>query len=424
MILIVDDRKENILSLKTILELHKFEVDTAYSGEEALKKILNTDYELIILDVQMPGMDGFEVAEAISGYSRSKDVPIIFLTAVNIDKRFITRGYKSGGIDYVTKPFDPDILLLKVKTFSRLHEQNKKLQQIQQELRQEIEFRKKAEEELNTANQSLEHKISERTENLVNANIELGKKNLELQQFAYIASHDLKEPLRKIQIFGNLIKDKVVTDNEKHTMYVDKVITSANRMLTLVNDVLAYSSVDIPKKFADMDLNRILQDILTDFEILIAETKATINIGPMPHIEMIPVQMRQLFQNLIANAIKFSKKDATPVIDISCHYVSGIGKDSLPVEATNAKYCRIMVRDNGIGFDEQYADQIFSIFQRLHPSEAFAGTGIGLAIAKKIVETHKGSISAKSEAGTGSTFYVTLPLRQTNENPDAIHQIN
>ncbi len=412
MILIVDDRKENILSLKTVLELQKFEVDTAYSGEEALKKILNTDYELIILDVQMPGMDGFEVAEAITGYSRSKEVPIIFLTAVNIDKRFITRGYKSGGIDYVTKPFDPDILLLKVKTFTRLHEQNKKLKEIQQELRQEIETRKNAEQQLNIMNQSLEQKILERTENLVNANTELGKKNLELQQFAYIASHDLKEPLRKIQIFGNLIKDKVLTGNEKHAMYVDKVIHSADRMLTLVNDVLAYSSIDIPKKFVYTGLEKILQDILVDFEILIAETHTAITIGPMPHIEMIPVQMRQLFQNLIANAIKFARRDISPVIDISSVFLAH-PEDPTPLpDEGNARYCRITVKDNGIGFDEQYSEQIFSIFQRLHSVDSFAGTGIGLAIAKKIAETHKGSITATSEPGTGSSFYITLPLKQ------------
>ncbi len=419
MILIVDDRKENILSLKTILELNKFEVDPAFSGEEALKKILNTDYELIILDVQMPGMDGFEVAEAISGYSRSKEVPIIFLTAVNIDKRFITRGYKSGGIDYVTKPFDPDILLLKVKTFSRLHEQNKKLQQIQQELRKEIEFRKDMEQQLNSMNQSLEQKIQERTENLVNANTELGKKNLELQQFAYIASHDLKEPLRKIQIFGNLIKDNLITDNEKHALYVDKVIHSADRMLTLVNDVLAYSSIDIPRKFETMDLSNILQDILVDFEILIAETKATVNIGTMPHIQMIPVQTRQLFQNLIANAIKFAKKGVPPVINIKSEYTADADPASPVVAENDATHCRISVEDNGIGFQEHYNDRIFSIFQRLHATHSFAGTGIGLAIAKKIVETHKGSIVAKSQPDVGSTFFIMLPLKQVidSDNP-------
>lgn len=148
MILIVDDQEANIYSLKKLLESQNFMVDTALSGEEALKKALKNDYALIILDVQMPGIDGFEVAETLSGFNKTKDVPIIFLSAVNKDKKFITKGYASGGIDYVTKPIDPDILMLKVKTFSRLYEQTLALNEIQQVLRSEIEERKKVQQEL------------------------------------------------------------------------------------------------------------------------------------------------------------------------------------------------------------------------------------------------------------------------------------
>ncbi|KKX49130.1 two-component system response regulator [Sphingobacterium sp. IITKGP-BTPF85] len=143
MILIVDDQEANIYSLKKLLESQNFSVDTALSGEEALKKVLKNNYALIILDVQMPGIDGFEVAETLSGFNKTKDVPIIFLSAVNKDKKFITKGYASGGIDYVTKPIDPDILMLKVKTFSRLYEQTVALNDMQQILRLEIEERKK-----------------------------------------------------------------------------------------------------------------------------------------------------------------------------------------------------------------------------------------------------------------------------------------
>jgi CheY-like chemotaxis protein len=141
MILIVDDKKENLFSLRTLLQLNLYDVDTAMSGEEALKKILKNEYELIILDVQMPGMDGYEVAENITGYSKSKDIPIIFLSAVNIDKRFITKGYNSGGVDYITKPFDPELLLLKIKTFSKLYRQTKELNDIRSNLEQKVEER-------------------------------------------------------------------------------------------------------------------------------------------------------------------------------------------------------------------------------------------------------------------------------------------
>ncbi len=155
MILIVDDKAENIFSLKKILELHNFEVDSALTGEDALKKILKNSYALIILDVQMPGMDGFEVAEAITGYSKTKDTPIIFLSAVNTDKRFIAKGYASGGIDYVTKPVDPDVLMLKVKTLHRLYEQTRALNKTQLALRAEIEYRKQAQAELKEKMQEL-----------------------------------------------------------------------------------------------------------------------------------------------------------------------------------------------------------------------------------------------------------------------------
>lgn len=148
MILIVDDKKENILSLESLLSLHSYPVDTAFNGEEALKKILKKDYGLIILDVQMPGMDGFEVAETISGYSKVKDVPIIFLSAANTDKKFIARGYSSGAIDYITKPIDPDILLLKVNTLYGIYDQKRKLNEMQVKLQSEVEFRKKAQYEV------------------------------------------------------------------------------------------------------------------------------------------------------------------------------------------------------------------------------------------------------------------------------------
>jgi len=156
MILIVDDKRENILSLKKILEIHDFKVDTALSGEEALKKVLKNNYFLIILDVQMPGMDGFEVAEAISGTSKTRDIPIIFLSAVNTEKRFITKGYASGAIDYITKPFDPDILILKVRTFYTLNQQTQALNKIQQSLREEITIRTKTQLELKEKNSELQ----------------------------------------------------------------------------------------------------------------------------------------------------------------------------------------------------------------------------------------------------------------------------
>src|SRR6478752_5654909 len=213
MILIVDDKKENLFSLKTLLQLNLYDVDTAVSGEDALKKILKNEYELIILDVQMPGMDGYEVAENITGYSKSKDIPIIFLSAVNIDKRFIAKGYSSGGVDYITKPFDPELLLLKIKTFTRLYRQTK---------------------ELNDIKHNLEKKVEERTFELIEANKELEKSNAELQQYAFIASHDLQEPLRKIITFSQIVKERFM-QNDDAVQYINRIVTSSERMRSLIN---------------------------------------------------------------------------------------------------------------------------------------------------------------------------------------------
>ncbi|HOZ86560.1 MAG TPA: response regulator [Bacteroidia bacterium] len=514
MILIVDDKPENIFSLKSLLTLHKFEVDTAESGEEALKKVLDTVYSLIILDVQMPGMDGFEVADAISNFNKAKNTPIIFLSAVNTDKKFITRGYTSGGTDYVTKPVDADILLLKVKTFHKLSEQTRELQKTQITLRREIELRKQAQQEqaesmqelravmeampqiaftlgkagevqyvnekwyeyspekkifptphqddghiLNewrealengsefmreirikrlkgnkyqynllritpifqdgnlikwvgtftdihrqkTLNEVLEHRVIQRTRDLVLKNKELANSNHELQQFAWVASHDLKEPLRKIQTFNYLIKDKFLNGNDEAAMYLDRAIKSSKRMSDLIDNLLQYSRLSASAVFESADLNLLLQEIISDLEVSIFEKKAVINIGPMPIIDIVPSQMRQVFQNLISNALKFSREDVPPVVQITCECIAG---DS-PVE----ERCLITISDNGIGFDEKFTDRIFVIFQRLHTRDAYEGTGIGLAITKKIIERHNGTITASSRENEGTSFFIHLPLK-------------
>jgi signal transduction histidine kinase len=412
MILIVDDLKENILSLKSFLELHKFKTDTASSGEEALRKVLKTTYALIILDVQMPGMDGFEVAEAIAGYSKSKDTPIIFLTAVSIDKRFITRGYASGGIDYVTKPFDPDILLLKVTTFYKIYEQKKELKDIQEQLRIEIEFRKHAEKELNNMNSMLEQKVTERTEELKQSNELLEKKNAELQQFAYVSSHDLKEPLRKIQLFSDIIQQRYLNENPDAVGYLKKIISSSSRMTALINDILEYSRLMELPGFTEIDLNEVLKDVLSDLDLIILEKDAVIESNTLPSIQSVRIQMHQLLQNIVSNALKFSQPGVPPRIRIHAEWLEEKSLTAPVVPEEKALYCRIRISDNGIGFQEKYLDKIFTIFQRLHTVEKYEGTGIGLAIVKKIVDNHQGLIDAQSVPGEGSVFTILLPLKE------------
>ena len=402
MILIVDDKKENILPLKKILELHSLSVDAAESGEEALKKILKTNYSLIIMDVQMPGMDGFEVVETLAGSNRTKDIPVIFLSAVNKQKKFISRGYESGGVDYITKPVDSDLLILKVKTFLKLFEQQQELKNIRDILSKEIEIRKEAEE-------NLERKVAERTKELLEKNQELEFSNHELQQFTWVVSHDLKEPLRKIEIFTKIIKEKYLIDEEKAFDYADRTIGSAGRMAKLINDLMDYSrlsSVVLPEK---IEISNIIQEVLSDLEYVIDEKKAIIKLDDFPTLIGVPSQLRQVFQNLIGNALKFSKTDKAPIIEITSEIIAA--KDFESEIASDGNYCRITVKDNGIGFDERYLDKIFVIFQSLNDRAAYEGTGIGLAIAKKIIEKHNGLITAKSELEKGSSFIIILPLK-------------
>lgn len=401
MILIVDDIRANIIALKKTLELHNIDVDTAESGEEALKKILQTNYCLIIMDVQMPGLDGFEVVKILSGNKKTKDIPVIFLSALNIEKKYIFKGYETGAVEYITKPVDTDLLILKVKTFLKIYEQQNQLKEMKDLLSKEIKIRKEAQD-------NLEVKISERTKELVLKNEELELKNHELQQFAWVVSHDLNEPIRKIQIFIKIIKDLYLAKDDKAVDYVNRTIKSAERMQTLITDLLAYSRLSSKVQPEKTDLNVVLQEVLSDFDYLIERKNATIKTNVLPTIDSIPSQLRQVFQNLIGNALKFSNNTENPLIEITSELIETKDFDGKP--SPTGKFCRIIVKDNGIGFDEIYLDRIFIIFQSLNDRQSYEGTGIGLAIAKKIMEKHNGLITAKSQIGQGASFIMVLPL--------------
>jgi signal transduction histidine kinase len=411
MILIVDDKQANLFSLKTLLELHRYTVDTAASGEEALKKVLKHDYALIILDVQMPDMDGYEVAESISSYSKTKDIPILFLSAVNIDKRFITRGFESGGMDYITKPFDPDLLLLKVRSFYRMSEQTRELKLIQTALKEEIEIRKQAQKDLEAMNVSLEDKVDSRTRELKELNQTLEDSNTELAQYAFLASHDLQEPLRKIITFGNLLVDRMDGISKENRVYLDKIISASERMRNLIDDLLNYSKLSVTSHFQKTDLNKIAHNVLSDLEIVIREKNAEIILSKLPVIDAVPGQMRQVFQNIISNALKFSKPGQPCRVSIRCEYTNEKSLTSPPQKS--GPFIRLCFEDNGIGFNQSLVDKIFTLFQRLHTKSEYPGTGIGLAIVKKIVEKHGGLLDAKSQEGVGTAFHVLLPIEQT-----------
>ncbi|HET6226212.1 MAG TPA: ATP-binding protein, partial [Bacteroidia bacterium] len=261
-------------------------------------------------------------------------------------------------------------------------------------------------------NEVLEQKVKERTSELSTKNQELETTNHELQQFAWVVSHDLKEPLRKIQAFCGIIRDKFLKGNEEAESYLERAISSSNRMSTLINDLLDFSRLSVSTLFKPTVLNTTVDELLHDFDTIIQEKHAIVKRDDLPVLEAVPTQMRQIFQNLISNALKFSKKDIPPVITIKSELVQKKAINS-PASPTG-KYCKITVSDNGIGFDEKYLDRIFVIFQRLNNRTTYEGTGIGLAIAKKIVDKHNGLITATSKENEGTSFIMVLPIEQNN----------
>ena len=257
----------------------------------------------------------------------------------------------------------------------------------------------------------LEQKVKERTRELQKINQELEASNNELLQFASVASHDLKEPLRKIHMFSNLVKERYLQHSDNGAVdYINRIINSSARMTRLINDLLTFSRLSINSFFEPTDVNDVVSEVLGDLELLVKEKQATVEVDRFPKMEIVPGQMRQVFQNLISNSLKFSRTDVLPYIQINCELVDSCAWNAAP-SATGA-FCRITIKDNGIGFDEQYVSKIFTIFQRLHSREKYEGTGIGLAITKKIIEKHNGLIHALSRDGEGAAFIVVLPITQ------------
>jgi signal transduction histidine kinase len=236
--------------------------------------------------------------------------------------------------------------------------------------------------------------------------------NRELADFAYVASHDLQEPLRKIEAFGERLVNKyagLLPDDGK--MFVDRMQNAAGRMRKLINDLLSYSRVTTDAKaFQNVSLSKALTEVISDLQIRIEETEATIEHSELPIIACDPMQMRQLLQNLVGNALKFRKPGILPVITVSAEVVHTAENDATP------SHVLLKIADNGIGFDNQFKDQIFTIFQRLHSRNEYEGTGIGLATVRKIVERHGGTINADGQLNIGATFYVTLPLVQGSKD--------
>jgi len=411
-ILLVDDREDNLLSIEAILASERYEFVKANSGRQALKILLkDQDFNLVLMDVKMPGLSGFETASLIYERDKLRHIPIIFITAYNYSDKKVYEGYKAGAVDYIYKPINPQLLKAKVEVFVELYKktnqlmmQEQKLISINKNLANEIQERKLSEEKVKKLNIQLVENI----EHLENANAELAR-------FAYVASHDLQEPLRKIRTYGDLLKTKyksIIDKDGQH--YIDRIQKGSERLQKLIRDILSYSRLTSSNdSFKLADLNIVISEILNDLEIVVQESGARIKVADLPQLPVNAGQIRQLFQNIIGNALKFTKPNSKPEIEISYDISDNEFEFGNKTKATPLLYCNIYIRDNGIGFNESYSEQIFTLFKRLDDSSMYEGTGIGLAICKKIVEQHRGFIRAKSKVNEGSVFIISLPLIQT-----------
>jgi PAS domain S-box-containing protein len=263
-----------------------------------------------------------------------------------------------------------------------------------------------------TVSQQLETMVRDRTQELLEVNYDLERSNQELQQFAYIASHDLQEPLRKIITFSNRITDLYSDLPPGSEVYLDKINISAKRMSQLIHDLLDFSSTTrVSTGFQETSLNEIMLELLNDFELEIQNSKAMVELGDLPVIQAMPMQMTQLFHNLLSNALKFMHKGKEPLIQISARAVAGEQITDQVSAEKDTRYWEITFKDNGIGFDQKFSEQIFAIFQRLHGKSTYEGTGIGLALCRRIVDNHNGFIVAKSEENEGAEFHIYLPAQ-------------
>ena len=405
-ILVVDDRADNLVSIEAILEQDNYTIVKANSGKAALKILLNDhDFSLILMDVQMPELSGYETATIIYERDKLRNIPIIFITAHSYDEDFIFKGYRMGGVDYIYKPIKPELLRAKVAVFVELYSKNQQLMQQEKKLLAANDFLQKEIEERKIS----EQKVTLLNEQLVANNESLKQMNEELDQFAYMASHDLQEPLRKIQVFSDKIlrNNNFDPDSEK---YFGKIINSSKRMQHLINNLLDFSRHTVGSSdFKKTPLTELVKNALTELEVEIEKSDAKINYGELPVVSAVPGLMQQLFYNLFSNAIKFRKPSVGLVIDVSAEKMNTKDLSTFIKYNGNNNFYKITVRDNGIGFDDKYAEDIFRVFKRLHSYHEFEGTGVGLSICKKIVEKHNGFIKAESEIDKGSTFIIGLP---------------
>lgn len=365
-ILIVDDTPDNLRVLSSVLGEKGFRIRKALSGEIALQTCKKNVPDLILLDIMMPGMNGYEVCQQMKADPNLCEVPVIFISALDsaVDR---IEAFKMGGADYITKPFQSEEVITRVTYQLTIQLQQRRLWE-----------------------QNAQLKV---------LNDELVRSNADLEQFAYLAAHDLRSPLQTIILLADMVKSQhhncLGTEGETD---MNAIIAAGMRMKRMIDNLLSYSRVgSCQLVLRATECERVMTEVLGNLQEQITTTGTEVHYQELPTILADNTQLILLFQNLISNGIKFSRAGVTPVINIS-------------TKALNEKEWLFQVQDNGIGIESKNFDRIFNIFERLQESSHYPGTGIGMAICKKIVERHGGKIWLESEVGAGTTFYFTLSV--------------
>jgi len=384
-ILLVDDQPEGLLALEALLQGPERNIVKTRSGREALRQLLKADFALILLDVQMPDMDGFQTAELIRQRDSSKNTPIIFLTAGHKSEANIFRGYAVGAVDYVLKPIVPEILRSKVSVFVDLARQTELVR------RQADQLRQSEQEAL---------QLAQARANLL---AELEVANRELEAFVYSVSHDLRAPLRRINGFAGILLEDFSTQLDPVAKgYLERVSQAGRHMCQLLDDLLNLSRVtrkELSRRRTDLD--SLVKEVRDSLQPEIEGREIEWQIGRLPTVECDPGLIKQVFANLLLNAIKYTRPRQRATIQV----------DQMICDGQPA----VFVRDNGVGFDMKYVDKLFGVFQRLHRQEDFEGTGVGLATVQRIIHKHGGRVWAEAEPYKGATFYFTLGMPERNE---------
>jgi signal transduction histidine kinase len=357
-VLLVDDRPDKLLAVETILAPLGERLLRAESGEQALRRLLQGDVAVMLLDVHMPGMDGFETARLARGRGRSRQTPIIFVTADD-EEAHLARGYALGAVDFIRAPVVPEVLRAKVAVFAELFRTRRQLE-----------------------------REAERVRVL----------NEELEAFTYSVSHDLRAPVRHVGGFVDLLRQRAEgTLDETARRYLDRIRGAATQMGQLIDDLLAFSRMGRAELMhARVDLGQLVQELRAE---LAAPPALEWVVDALPTVSGDPAMLRLVMANLLSNAVKYSRTREHPRVEIGAR----------PAEGGQVV---VYVRDNGVGFDMQYVDKLFGVFQRLHGADEFEGTGIGLATVRRIVHRHGGRTWAEGALDQGATVYFSLPDRK------------